>query len=132
MNSILKCHFQHKSCQLLEFASKLKDVVDEQEKEVQRAVIVRGKYRFKEQYQHLVISEERWFRMTEQQRRKHLQNVASTADDSTGVLCSVPVGCDFGNSPCASTSTFPQVGSSGPSQSTNEASTKLGLTWQLI
>ena len=66
--------------------------------------------------------------MTEQQRCKHLQKVASTAVDSTGGLCSVPVGCDFGNSPCASTSTFPQVGSSGPSQSTNEASTKLGLT----
>lgn len=139
VNSILKCHFQHKSCQLLEFVSKLKDVVDEQEKEVERAVIGRGKYRFKEQYQHLVISEERWFRMTEQQRRKHLQKVASTAVDSTGGLCSVPIG---GNSPCASTSTFPQIrssgpshsssapphSSSGPSQNTNSASTELGLT----
>ena len=46
-NSVIKAHVLYKHSQLMEFVNHLKDVVDEQEREVERAVIRRGKFRFK-------------------------------------------------------------------------------------
>lgn len=43
-NSIIKSHVSHKSCRLMEFVTHLKDVVDEQKWEVERAVLRRGKF----------------------------------------------------------------------------------------
>ena len=57
MNSVLKRHVNYKSNQLMEFVNKIKEVVDEKEREEERAVISRGKYRFKQQYAHLVVPE---------------------------------------------------------------------------
>jgi hypothetical protein len=121
VNSVLKSHFQHKSCQLLEFVCKLKDVIDEQEKEVQRAVIGRGKYRFKEQYQHLVVSWEKWFKMTEQQRRKHLDRVAPLLLIQLGLSPQFP-------SAAAAHVLAPPPCLSGPSLSINASSTQLALS----
>ena len=57
----------------------LKAVVDEQDREVQRAVIGWGKYRFKEQYSSLQIPESQWFKMMEKQRSDHImKRVANT------------------------------------------------------
>ena len=93
VNSVLKSHVNYKSSQLLEFVGKLKDVVDEQEREIERAVIGRGKYRFKMQYSHLMVPESKWFKMTESQRRAHLDKVATSeiepsATSSTLFSCS--------------------------------------------
>lgn len=57
VNSVLKRHVNYKSNQLMEFVNKIKEVVDEKEREEERAVISRGKYRFKQQYAHLVVPE---------------------------------------------------------------------------
>ena len=54
VNSVLKRHVNYKSNQMMEFVNKIKEVVDEQEME---EVIGRGKYRFKQQYAHLVVPE---------------------------------------------------------------------------
>ena len=78
MNSVLKSHVNYKSSHLLEFVGKLKDV-DEQEREIERAVIGRGKYQFKMQYSHFMVPELKWFKMTESQRRAHLDKVATGA-----------------------------------------------------
>ena len=67
VNSMLKRHVNFKSSQLVEFVEKLKELVDEQEREVERAVIGRGKYRFKNQYHHLTVGEKAWFKMNEKQ-----------------------------------------------------------------
>ena len=63
VNSVLKSHVNYKSSQPLEFVGKLKDVVDEQEREIERAVIGHGKYQFKMQYSHFVVPELKWFKM---------------------------------------------------------------------
>lgn len=76
-NSIIKAHVSYKPSQLMEFVNHLKEVVDEQEREVERAVIKRGKYRFRKEYSHLEISEARWFAMTTEQRHIHLKKVAA-------------------------------------------------------
>ena len=63
--------YKYKSSQLQEFIQELREVVDDQEREVKRAVIGRhGKYQFKVSYNYvyLVVSEEKWFEMMEQQR----------------------------------------------------------------
>ena len=61
VNSVIKRHVDHKSHQLVNFVSRFKEVVDEQEREIERAVIGRGKYRFMKDYSDLQISESRWF-----------------------------------------------------------------------
>lgn len=62
----------------MQFIQYLKAVIDEQDREVERAVIGRGKYRFKEQYSSLQVRESQWFRMTEKQRLDHMKRVATT------------------------------------------------------
>ena len=61
----------------MEFVNHLKDVVDEQEREAKRAVIKRGKFRFKEEYSHLEVGELQWFSITPEQRKMHMKKVAS-------------------------------------------------------
>ena len=55
----------------------LKQLVDEQEREVERAVVGRGKYEFLEKYKYLEIKEAVWFKMTREQRKAHILKVAS-------------------------------------------------------
>ena len=49
--------------------------MNEQQKELERAVIGRGKYQLKQQYQYLQVTESKWFLMTEEQRKKHLSKL---------------------------------------------------------
>ena len=70
------------SCTNCSFNEKLREAIDEQEREVERAVIGRGKFRFKEEYKHLQVSENQWFRMKPEQHQAHLRKVA-TASVST-------------------------------------------------
>ena len=56
----------------------MRELIDEQEKEVERAVLKRGKYEFEDDYQHLEVPEAKWIKMTAQQRKRHLQKVATT------------------------------------------------------
>ena len=79
INSIIK---SYKPNQLTELTEKLREAIDEQEREVEKAVIGRGKFRFKEEYKHLQVSENQWFRMKPEQRQAHLRKVA-TASVST-------------------------------------------------
>ena len=50
INSVIKAHVSYKPSQLMEFVDKLKELIDEQEKEVEQAVIGRGKYRIRDEY----------------------------------------------------------------------------------
>ena len=82
VNSIIKSHASYKPSQLTELMEKLREAIDEQEREVERAVIGRRKFRFKEEYKHLQVSENQWFRIKPEQRRANLRKVA-TASGST-------------------------------------------------
>ena len=75
----------------MELTEKLREAIDEQEREVERAVIWRGKFRFKEECQHLQVDETQWFKMKPEQHQAHLRKVVtalvntSTSDNSDNV-----------------------------------------------
>lgn len=79
INSVIKAHVSYKPSQLMKFVEKLKELVDEQEREIERAVIKRGKYRLKEVFSYLEVDESDWFKMTKEQRRVHLKKVSQVA-----------------------------------------------------
>ncbi len=68
----------------MELTDELKEVIDEQEYEIERAVIRRGKFRFKEHYKHLEVSEAQCFEMNAEQRQAHLRKVAATPITCSG------------------------------------------------
>ena len=76
LNAVLKRKVNYKKNELPAFVDHLKSLIDEQERELERAVIGRGKYRFRREFQYLQIEEEVWFRMSRDQREKHLKKVA--------------------------------------------------------
>lgn len=83
INGVIKNQVGYKSHQLMDFVEHLKMVVDEQDHEIERAVIGRGKYRFDSAYAHLEVSPSKWFKMSEKQRQDHLAKVAKTKVSST-------------------------------------------------
>lgn len=97
VNSIIKAHTLYKSSQLMELVGKLKEVIDEQEREVERAVIGRGKYEFKEEYSNLKVSEVKWFRMSKEEREAHLRKVSreQLSSKNSPLSCPTPLPIDF-------------------------------------
>ena len=67
---MLKRKVEYKKNELPAFMNHVKQLIDEQEREVERAVIGRGKYQFMETYKCLEVKEADWFRMTREQRTK--------------------------------------------------------------
>ena len=57
------------------FVTHLKEIIDEQQREVERATTGTGKYQFCEEYKYLEIPESKWFQMSRQQRQKHFEKV---------------------------------------------------------
>jgi len=60
------------------FIDKVKELVKEQQQEVEQADIGRGKYQFREEYWYLEVPEIKWFTMNTEQRRNLFANVQST------------------------------------------------------
>ena len=77
MNAVLKRKLDFRKSELPVFVEKMKEVVGEQQKEVERAVIDRGKYCLRSEYRFLQVSQDKWFTMNAQQRAKHLSKVHS-------------------------------------------------------
>ena len=77
MNALIKMKMDYKKHELPVFLDKLKEVIDEQERELERAVLDRGKYQFSTEYQYLVKKQNDWFmKMSCGQREAHLKKVA--------------------------------------------------------
>ena len=73
-NALIRIKMDYKKHELLD---KLKEVIDEQERELECAVIDRGKYQFCTDYQYLVKKQNDWFmKMLCVQREAHLKKVA--------------------------------------------------------
>ena len=77
MNAVLKRKLEFKRSELPIIVDKMKEIVGEQQKEVERAVIDRGKYSLKSEYRFSQVSQDKWFTMNAQQRAKHLSKVHS-------------------------------------------------------
>ena len=78
-NSMLKNQTKHKRSEMLEFLQKLKDLICEQEREMERSIVGRGKYELRPQYQAFQVPERKWFVMTVSQREHHLKKFANAA-----------------------------------------------------
>ena len=63
INGMIKHKVHYRRSELPVFVDKIHDIMREQQKEVEKAIIGRGKYRLKEQYRFLEVSESKWFRM---------------------------------------------------------------------
>ena len=92
-NSMLKNEVNYKRSDMINFLQKLNNLICEQEREVERAVIGRGKYELRPQYQSFHVPETKWFAMSTMQRERHLKkfacasilDVSSTSDLTTNV-----------------------------------------------
>lgn len=79
------------------FINKVKELVKEQQQEVEQAVIGKGKYQFREEYQYLEVPEIKWFTMNTEQRRNHFSNVQSTQVSEASENCSQIDALKFSN-----------------------------------
>ena len=78
INAVLKNKVDYKKNELPDFLDKLRGVIYEQEKEMERAIIGRGKYKFCEQFKILQKNEYEWFtKMSYSQKQNHIKRVLS-------------------------------------------------------
>ena len=77
INAVLKNKLDYLKSELPNFVEKIREVVNEQQRELERAVIGRGKYQLQQQYKFLEVPENKWFRMSLQQRKDHLSKLQS-------------------------------------------------------
>ena len=73
INALLKESLGYKKHQWGVFNEKVKRIVKQQQKEMEKAIIGYGEYRLRPQYSFLAISEEKWFKMTQDQRLRLIQ-----------------------------------------------------------
>ena len=125
INAVLKNKVDYKKSELPVFMDKLQSVIDEQERELERAVIDRGKYKLCEQFKKLEVKEEDWFmKMTLAQRKGHVQRVVLLSHDfknaasRSSSLSAVAENVIDSNKPTCSRYLFPRKHSS---ESTNKA-----------
>ena len=77
INAVLKHKVNYKQSELPVFIDHVKQLVDEQEKEVERVVVTRGKYKFRAQDHFLEVDEAKSFTVNSEQRKRHLSKVRS-------------------------------------------------------
>ena len=63
--------------QLPAFVASMKDLVLEQQTEVEKAIIGGGNYKMQQAYQCLEVIDGIWWRMNEQQRRAHIKKLSA-------------------------------------------------------
>ena len=78
-NKLLKDTVQYKSSQLPEFIEKMKSLMTEQKREIERAIVGSGEYRLRKEYQNLSVESSRWFKMSTQQRQRKIDRFMKAA-----------------------------------------------------
>ena len=79
INNVLKVKVNYKVTELTLFMDKIHQLVEEQQRECEKAVIGCGKYVMLDQYQYLQISEREWFTMTKEKRLQWLMKYNDTS-----------------------------------------------------
>ena len=64
VKALIKHKVDYKKHQLPQYIDMVQELVDEQNREVERAIVNRGKWRLRSQYQFLEVSERVWFTMS--------------------------------------------------------------------
>ena len=81
INRVIKRKTNYKTSEWPDFCRLARELVDEQEGEIEKAVIGVGEYTFCDRYQHLEIPVFKWSSMSQSQREKHLQKVRTISMD---------------------------------------------------
>jgi len=79
-------------CTLHQFIGKLHELCDEQEREVEQAILNHGKYRLRPQYHDLEVAERKWFAILHDQRVKHLKKVSAAPVSTKLATGEMPMG----------------------------------------
>ena len=74
-NGVIKRKTNYRVCEWPEFCRLAKDLVEEQENKIEKAVIAVGEYRFDDEYAHLQVSLSKWSSMSQAQRKRHLERI---------------------------------------------------------
>ena len=78
VNAMLKMKVDYKRNDLPVFLDKVKELIQEQDEEIKKAVIGRGKYVVNSEFKKFVKTEEEWFvKMKDAERVRHLQRFSS-------------------------------------------------------
>ena len=90
-NNVLKQHLRRKSSSLSEFVEEMKTLLQQQYQEIQLAVPSMGEYRIASSYLHLAYDNQKWFRMSTNQRQakiskfmKHLLQPVTCTGEQQG------------------------------------------------
>ena len=75
INNVLKVKVDYKRTELTLFVDKLHQLVQDQQREVEKAVIGCGKYSLQSQYIELGVDQSKWFSMSKEQRKRHLKKL---------------------------------------------------------
>ena len=75
INRVIKRKTNYKTSEWPEFCRLAKELVDEQESEIEKAVLGIGEYRFDDEYSHLEVPLTKWSSMSQNQRKKHLERI---------------------------------------------------------
>ena len=75
MNNVAKSHTDYHKCSWVQLANNMYTLITDQLKEIEKAVIGMGEFQFKLAYKSLEISSNQWFKMSCEQRKKHLKRV---------------------------------------------------------
>ena len=89
VNAVLKRKVDYKRNELPIFLKELKELIQEQDNEITRAIIGRGKYVIESKYKRFQKTESEWFtKMKEADRTRHLQKFSSFSLSSS---CGSPI-----------------------------------------
>ena len=78
LNSVIHEKVHYKASEWHKFNESVRDLVKQSYQIAELSLIDHGDFRFRSQYQHLIVSQERWFHMIPKQRQYHLKRVAET------------------------------------------------------
>ena len=120
INNVLKVKVDYKRTELTLFVDKLRQLVQDQQREVEKAIIGCGKYCLQSQYSNLGVHQGQWFTMNKEQRKRCLRkfNVMPVTSIDHGPSTSNSVGpTDIDHGPSTSHSVVPTDIDHGPSTS---------------
>ena len=70
---MLKVKVDYKHTELTVFVDKLHQLIEDQQREVEKAMVSSGKYCLQSSYKHLSVPQNQWFAMTKERRKRCLK-----------------------------------------------------------
>ena len=89
VNMIIKSKMNYKKSDLPILVTKLKELINDQLQELENSIISKGKFSIKPSYNHLVVSESAWYKMSELERKGHIKKFHETDPVPTSSVSSL-------------------------------------------